>query len=203
MQNRRRFIQSGIAVSAASSIGVNLAAASPATPQFLNLERFVFDVRFAESYDLGQAVAGTGVQISGFADDLMSLWYDDLDLRWKDAPMAIGGITLPEALFVFETLAMDRGMRLIYRGDHEAVEDGIASHNLEGPAEMLAGLDASLERTGWVAAVSDAVTQCPVSAKERTRLEFVTNESGPALRDMPLCSWIIAPRQAIAANREA
>ena len=197
MTNRRQFIQSGIAVSAASSMGMSLSVAGSSAgeqPETLKLERFIFDLRFAEAYDIGQLLGRAGVPISGFADDLMSLWYDDLDLRWRDAPMAIAGVTLNEALFVLETLAMDRGMRLIYRGDHSAVSNGRIAHSLNGPAGMLAGLSPRPGDSTWVSGLAGALSQCPWPSTERGSLEFVTTETGLALRDVPLCSWIIAPR---------
>ena len=53
--------------------------------------------------------------MAAFDGDLTRLWYERLDLSWKRAPMTLGGVTTAGGLFVLETLAADRGMRVIER----------------------------------------------------------------------------------------
>jgi hypothetical protein len=38
---------------------------------------------------IAQHVAAKGTPVTAVADDPMSLWYDELDLAWKQAPMAL------------------------------------------------------------------------------------------------------------------
>jgi hypothetical protein len=126
--NRRQFLLSGLAASAAAAgaLPVWRAAAKtaevPATigtvARSLNLERFIFDNRFAESVEAARVAAARGVVLAATAGDLTSLWYHDLDLRWKRAPMTLAGMTTRGNLFVLETLAADRGMRVVSRRDH-------------------------------------------------------------------------------------
>ena len=101
-----------------------LRAAWAAAAPLLELERLVFDVRFAESGAIAAHAERLGIPLSPIADDLMSLWYDELDLAWRKAPMALGGVTLADALFVLETFALDRNMHVVYRGEHGLVENG-------------------------------------------------------------------------------
>jgi hypothetical protein len=103
----------------------------------LAVERFLYDPRFGAAHDVAQTVARTGVQTSAVADDLMALWYDDLDRRFRQGPMALAGVTLPEALFVLETLALDHQMRVVFRGEHAAAENGRIAHRLRGPAAIV------------------------------------------------------------------
>ena len=84
-------------------------------------------MRFTESAAIAEHAERLGVRLSPIADDLMSLWYDELDLAWRKAPMALGGVTLADALFVLETFARDRDMHVVYRGEHGLVEKD-ASH---------------------------------------------------------------------------
>jgi hypothetical protein len=171
--SRREFLRSGLAVSAAFVSSLTLLPANAAQAAPLRLERFVFDSRFAAAVQAARLAAARGIVLAETAGDLTNLWYHDLDLRWRRAPMTLAGITTKGALFVLETFAADRGMRVLYRGEHGAVDAGRAPvHTLAGRADLFADL--------MPAAL----------AKGRRAL---------ADRDEPLCSWIIAPRSAVAA----
>ena len=178
-----------------------VARALAAAPETLKLERFVFDVRFAESGAIAEHVGHLGVALSPVADDLMTLWYDDLDLKWRKAPMALAGVTLEDALFVLETFALDRGMHVVYRGQHSLVENGRITHRLAGPAALIERLRPLPEN--WERALAKALTECPLGAVETTRAELVTPGAALSLRDMPLYSWIIAPRTVVATRVES
>jgi hypothetical protein len=90
-------------------------AAAPGSPE---LELFLFDNRFAQAREIARAAAAVdGAALRGFSGDLTELWRDELDLRWRAAPMILGGVTTGHALFVLETLAADRGMRIARRAE--------------------------------------------------------------------------------------
>lgn len=199
MANRRELLYGGLALPVLALAQGSLAkiAAAAVGPQALQIERFVFDVRFAESGAIAQLVERLGVALSPIADDLMSLWYDDLDLRWRQAPMALAGVTLEETLFVLETFALDRGMHVVYRGRHGLVEDGRIAHRLTGPEPMLRRFTPLT--SAWEDAVALAVAECPLGTSTMASTEFVSAGATLSLRDMPLHSWIIAPRTAVAA----
>ncbi len=167
----------------------------------LSLERFVFDVRFAEAGAMAEHMKRLGVRLSPVADDLMTLWYDDLDLKWRKAPMALAGATLEDALFVLETFALDRGMHLVYRGEHGLVENGRITHHLAGPAPLIELL--SPLPPDWERALANAITECPLGAPQTARAELVSAGRELSLRDVPLYSWIIAPRAAVATRIES
>ena len=172
-----------------------------AAPESLKLERFIFDVRFAESGAIGEHVGRLGVALSPVADDLMTLWYDDLDLKWRKAPMALAGVTLEDAFFVLETFAHDRGMHVVFRGVHGLVENGRITHRLAGPATLIEKLSPLPKQ--WEGALASALTQCPLGAPQIARAELVTDGASLSLRDVPLYSWIIAPRAAVATRVES
>jgi len=201
MTNRRDVLRAGAALPAASLAGLPFNGAFGAAGQSLALERFVFDVRFAESGAIAEHVKRLGTRLSPVADDLMTLWYDELDLAWREKPMALAGVTLADALFVLETFALDRGMHVVYRGEHGLVENGRITHHLAGPApliEMLNPLPAD-----WESALAKAITECPLGAPRTARAELVSAGRELSLRDVPLYSWIIAPRAAVATRIES
>lgn len=199
MMNRRDVLKATGALPALSLGGTPLATALAAATPTLALQRFVFDVRFAESGAIAAHVERLGVQLAPTADDLMSLWYDELDLAWRQAPMALAGVTLEDALFVLQTFALDRGMHVVYRGEHSLVEDERITHRLTGPEPLIAQLSPPLQKP-WDQALAAALTECPLGSPATARTELVTQGAALSLRDMPLYSWIIAPRAAVTAR---
>lgn len=195
MTNRREVLRGGVALPALSLAAAPFARAFAASDQVLTLERFIFDVRFAEAGAVAEQVAQRGVRSSPIADDLMTLWYDELDLKWRQKPMALAGVTLVEALFVLETLALDRNMHVVFRGEHGLVENGKIAHRLAGPAALIERLSPLPVR--WEHALAAALAECPLGSPKIARAELVSDGAALSLRDMPLVSWIIAPRAAV------
>lgn len=195
--DRRTFIESGLALPAVSLVpGLGLPAATRAA-ETLRLERLVYDPRFDEAVSVAEHLHGTALERTAVADDLMALWYDELDLLWRVSPQALAGVTLAEAVFVLETLAMDRGMRVVFRAEHDAVENGRVRHRFAGPVALVERLAALPEDADWTEALARALVACPLGAPEPAEAELVTRTTGLALRDEPLHSWIIAPRAAV------
>jgi len=201
MANRRDLLKAGALLPAAALAGAPFARAVGAAAQSLPLERFVFDVRFAESGAIAEHIERLGAALSPVADDLMTLWYDDLDLAWRKAPMALAGVTLADALFVLETFALDRGMHVVYRGEHGLVENGRITHRFAGPAALIERLTPLPAQ--WESALAGALTECPLGAPQTARAELVSDGAELSLRDAPLYSWIIAPRAAVASRVES
>ena len=168
MANRRDVLKAGAVLPAVSLAAAPFASALGAAAQSLSLERFVFDVRFAESGAIAEHVERPGVPLAPIADDLMTLWYDELDLAWRKAPMALAGVTLADALFVLETFALDRGMHVVYRGEHGLVEDGRIVHRLAGPAPLIERLSPLPE--AWEQRAGDGFDRMPARhAADRAR----------------------------------
>jgi len=202
--NRRTFLQSSIWLSAASLPGTSaLAAASGASNGAskrmpIRLQRFVFDNRFAEAVETARHAALLGIPPAEFSGDLTPLWYDELDLMWKTAPMALAGITTREGLFVLETLAADRRMRVAYRGEHGAARDGSAAHVLAGPAGLVARAVPQPGASLWGPVLGDALAHCACHERSAVRRTLTTRADRASTRDVPLYSWIIAPSTSVA-----
>ncbi len=162
--NRRDVFRGAAALPLVASPFAQVFAADEAG--VLALERFVFDVRFAEAGAIAAQIEKVGVALAPVADDLMSLWYDELDLAWRKAPMALAGVTLAETLFVLETFALDRVMHVVFRGEHSVVSDGKIAHRFAGPAALVERLKPL--PSPWESALAAALTACR-SARRRRR----------------------------------
>lgn len=136
--DRRTLLKSGAAVSTAALVpGLSAAALSKSG---LEIERFIFDNRFSDAVAAARSAAASGIQLSEVSGDMTSLWYDDLNLRWKMQPMTLAGVTADDALFVLETLAPEYRMRVVHK---EAI--GVA--RMSGPASV-----ESLPLYSWIIA---------------------------------------------------
>jgi hypothetical protein len=120
MTTRRQFVQSGLVLAAAPLVPFAVLAPAVAAPG-IALDRFVYDARFAAAESFAAAAGRRGVPLAAFAGDLTELWYRDLDLAWRRRPETIGGATTTHGLFVLETLALDRRMRVVAREDRGLV----------------------------------------------------------------------------------
>ena len=114
MTNRRDFLRTTAAVSALGipTLMPRRADAISARAPAVQLHLAIFDGRYAEGHVYGQAVAEQGVSARSLdAGDVTSL-YRELDLLWRERPVAVAGLTQWGPLFVLERLASERGVAL-------------------------------------------------------------------------------------------
>jgi hypothetical protein len=192
--SRRQFIQSGLVLSVGSLTWIpDFALPTGELPApSLRIERFVFDGRFVAAVELARHAARHGMPLAETSGDLTDLWYNDFDLRWKQAPMALAGMTTRGGLFVLETLAADHDMRVVYRGTHHASRDGRVRHVLSGPARLIARATAHSTVPFWER-LGRAMHECPPDGRRMTERTLTTSAEGMAGGE-PLFSWLIAPR---------
>jgi hypothetical protein len=115
-------MQTGLAVSAASLAfpdAIRAAAGQP-DPADPPVELFIYDDRFDEAVQAARAATARNVPIASTTAVFSGLWYDKLDLGWQQTPMMLAGMTTDYGLFVLETLALDRNMRVIARVARES-----------------------------------------------------------------------------------
>jgi hypothetical protein len=115
--SRRQLLQSGLATSVAALLPLHAAVTTrhgseAARPQ---PELFVFDERFPAAIAAGREALRRDVRLTSTRELFTSLWYEELDLRWRQSPMIVAGVTTERSLYVLETLALDRRMRIIHR----------------------------------------------------------------------------------------
>ena len=201
MASRRQFIQSGLALSAVSLTGIPAFAPRAGEPHVpsLRIERFVFDARFAAAVELARHAARHGMPLAETSGDLTDLWYHDFDPRWKQAPMALAGMTTRGGLFVLETLAADHRMLVVYQGAHQVEQDGRVRHVLSGPAPLIARATESQSTSFWER-LAKAVSECPPDGRRVSELTLTTAAECVREGEEPLFSWLIAPRSPEAAT---
>jgi len=107
MIDRRNVLKWGAVVPVLGALPYTALATTPE-----GLDAFVLDRRFQQS-----APESLGVAIHAIDGDVTALWYETLDPVWRKPGFVLGGITGRDALFVLETLAPDRGRRVVSRKD--------------------------------------------------------------------------------------
>lgn len=127
--DRRALLKTG-AITSVAALGPQMfvasSIASPAGSQ-RHVERFVFDTRFADAIAAGRSAAARGIPTSGVNGDMTSLWYNDLNLRWKERAMTLAGVTAEDALFVLATLAPEYRMRVVQQVELSDAKSGRAA----------------------------------------------------------------------------
>ena len=117
MANRRQFIHTSLALSAASvaplSFMEHVLAAPAGHP--VALDAFITDARYAESLAMAASFSQHDVTVHNIDGDVTPLWVGHLSKQWRISPGFLAGSTGRDALFVLETLAWDHGMRVTHR----------------------------------------------------------------------------------------
>ena len=127
MPDRREFIRSSIAVTAAAGfLRAEFAEAKHRKP----LSRILYDRRTPEGTAFGAEAARRGVPVTGTGSDLGSVWMHEIEPRWQREPDAIAGLTAGASLFCLEYLARDYGLELVYRIEHSGLH-GFRVHHAE------------------------------------------------------------------------
>ena len=125
--------------------------------------------------------------------DVTRLWCDELDLRWRDEKPVLAGLTEYGAFFYLERLAMDRGLRLAFKGEHRVAESGAASHAIWGDDAVVArDALAPLSGRAWAAQTARLAKAARGARPVVFRLHRTTQADvgQPSL----LISWVLAPR---------
>jgi hypothetical protein len=204
MLPRRHFLHAGLAALAALPVIGGLvrparagtrAGASHAAAA-LPLHLVIFDEQIPASVAFAQAAAARGARTAGFHDgDATPIWYQDIDLAWRERPVAIAGLTRHGPLFIFEQMAHTRGLRVVARAEHMARAAGRCEHVVaSAPTEATAWVQALANPQGesWPTIMGGLVTRCAAQAGQGTRARVTTAAAGPA-HDESLFTWVIAP----------
>jgi hypothetical protein len=207
MTNRRQFLRIGLAAGALplasrAALATGAPAASTRTPPAgaaeqgsVALYKVVYDSRFAESVAFAQRAAALGLPVHGIEGDITSLWFHELDQRWRrgeqaGSPVAVAGLTAHGALFCLERLAWDQRMRVVFRAEHTPTSNGSLEHRLSGPLAMLDASAAAMTAESWPASMADVLPACPKGRTEILSRCIASRISRPG---QTLYSWVIAP----------
>jgi hypothetical protein len=128
MATRRNFLKSGLGACAAGAtapLRSRLCTASPGAA-VLPYYQAIFDERFEDSRVFAAGAAARRILTAAIRGDITRLFFDDLDLRWKQGPVLLAGYTTPASLFCLDLLARDRGMRVSHCATKPSAEAALA-----------------------------------------------------------------------------
>ncbi len=193
MANRRQFLQSAAALSAAPLAG-NATFAS--TRQPAAFAAVIFDKRYSEARDFGARALPLGAPVREIEGDITDLWQKELLGKWRTAPAAVAGLTERHALFLLENLAWEHGMRVVFEAEHEPDAAGGAIHTIIRSADPQLALSLTASGQSWPGILADAL----ITGNLAPIRDFRPSSAGLAAHlgeATKLYSWIIAPRTAV------
>lgn len=193
MTSRRTFIQAGLAAAVSIPFAKAFGSLPPAA---MPLHAVYFDQRFAAARAFGEAAVRLGGNARAMSGAVHDFWYHDLAPRWRTRPIAIAGMTDPQAVFLLEMMAADVGMRVVYRGHHLPQSSGRYAHEGFGPPHARRAVaEFDVATRNWATGAARIVAhwplaECSIAASTGTN---VGAASGRALGHQALVSWVIAP----------
>ena len=195
MTSRRKFLQTGVAVSTLPFAGPALGAARTSGHSSVPLYAVIYDKRFESSVAFARRSKALGLRTREIAGYMTAVWYNDLYHRWKQSPVAIAGLTNRGALFCFEQLGRDQGLRILYRAEHRPRADGTTEHTLTGPAPMLAeAWRIESPAADFGDGLADILSACPDTAMAVSYARLRSHGSpGLSGDEDALYSWVLAP----------
>ena len=114
--DRRDVILASAGAAVAAGLGFGAARSATVAPgEAAPFHMIIVDRRFAESRACAAKAARVGQRVAWIDGDITDLWYDELDHLWRREQAAIAGLTGYGAFFCLERLAMDRGMRVVFK----------------------------------------------------------------------------------------
>lgn len=112
---RRAALRAGVVASALGVAGYATAGVGRAD---VPVAVAIHDRRFPQAEAFAGRAREMGTPSLSFAQDMTRLWFEEVSPRLGDTGAPIIGLTDARALFCFEQLAWDRGMRVRLRIDH-------------------------------------------------------------------------------------
>lgn len=186
VRRREVLIAAALAPALALSHGQSNAAASGAPSGVLGA---IFDSRFPQSLAFAERAASLGIRPYGFAGEISTLWFDRLLPALRTSATPIVGLTSTGALFCFEQLAWDAGMRVRFRIDHRERGPSVQHFASAGlPLALRAKLkDADCSFGGRAA---DVALGCKAAWGDCTHAIVPPAD---AFGSQALVTWVIAP----------
>lgn len=149
----------------------------------------LFDHGFSQSRAFAERAGSLGIEPFGFAIDMSRVWFGELLPALRVDPRPIVGLTSARALFCFEQLAWDVGMRVRLRIDHLENRDGFRHFLSEDlPSSVLKAFESADGAFGRRAL--DVVLRC---RRTRGNCTHAALPEFQGLRSEPLVTWLIAP----------
>lgn len=199
MATRRQFLQgslaaTGLAFASHAFAGPGIASMLRPSGERLALRAVVFEPALAQSAIFAASAERAGLQTFEISGDITPVWMQLVEL-WRSAPVAIAGLTTHTPLLLLEQSARDYGLRVAFRAEHRSTPDGMVTHALDGPPDVLDafGLAARRERD-LGACVADAVIHCPAVPGAHDTRRLQSTATFGQTTEGPLYSWVLMPR---------
>jgi hypothetical protein len=182
-----------VLTAAASTAGLALAPGLARAGAAGRLHAVVADERFGASRAFAAEAERSGRRIVWTRGDVTSLWYDELDLLWRKDRAPLAGLTDYAAFFCLERLALDRGLRVAFKGEHRLLASGTLSHAYAGPNAVVTPQTlAILSGHAWPAQTA-RLALASLGARPKGG---AARTATPAVFAQPplMVSWVLAPR---------
>jgi hypothetical protein len=186
MTNRRQFLHTGVSMSALPLAGGLLSPDVHARNElsYVPLQRAIFDDRYAESRNFGDAMERFGVPLHGLRNgDVTELRHGAPGLFRRKPPAGIAGTTQFGPMLVFEQFGRGHRMRVALRVEHRARDDGTIAHVMTGPPATLALAERlRVQGVAWPELMAVLVTHYRADGSTLVERTMVMPGPRPALR---------------------
>jgi hypothetical protein len=189
--DRRDVMIAGGAAIGGIALSQDVTGARAATPDTNCL--IVADARIATSRDFAAQAVHHSERIAWIEGDITKLWYEELDARWRDKKIAVTGLTEYGVFFCLERLAMDRGLRVAFRGSHRRDRSRLL-HDIHAPEYIITeqALNALSERH-WPQQAARMAMASRSGGRMTSQLHKTSSVVGE--RWPLLVSWMIVPKR--------
>jgi hypothetical protein len=191
--NKRDFIKGSGALAAAAS--VNLIGSLEAVAGFAEKTRIaaaIFDERYGDARAFAAELGRAGAAQFQTNQDVGRLCYGALREYFARPGVQLAGLTPHSDVYVLQSFAAERRLKLLFEGLHDARRGSTLSHQLQ-LSERMAGTAGLLEQAGsrWSTALARVVAGTPFEGRA-TRTERVATRTRRS-RDNPgmLVSWVL------------
>lgn len=189
--DRREVMMAGSAAVGGIAMSQDITGALAATSDKNCL--IVADTRIAASHDFAAQAVQNGERVAWIEGDVTKLWYEKLDARWRDEKIAVTGLTEYGAFFCLERLAMDRGLRVAFKGSHRRAGSQLL-HDIRAPKDVVTEqMLGALSDQYWP---KQAARMAIASRPDGQMTSQLHKTSSVASERWPLLvSWMIVPKR--------
>ena len=146
--SRRIFLKCGVGACAAGALIRPASARGSVAPYY----KAVFDERFEDPRVFAAGAGARSIPTAAIRGDITSLFFEDLDLRWKQGAVWLAGFTTPASLFCLDLLARDRGMRLSHCVTKPSMAAALSVFDGTSPHRLLTPGSDSSDLVFWIIA---------------------------------------------------
>lgn len=194
MPTRRNILRGGLGLSLTPLLR-SAAQAASGRPN-INIENVWIDSSLEAGRAFGDRAAKLGGNIIDASKDATPGLMRQLDLEWRDAPVALAGVTAHGPMFTLEMLARRHGMRLAYAARMMRWEDGTVGVDITSASALCDATPApGMSDASWAIEMANFTLTQPLE-DFKGNSQQVTRQIGERYAgsyDDPLYVWAIVP----------